>query len=269
MHRREFLMGIPLLFAATPEPSRGEWVRCADMPVARSEMPATVLDGEIYVAGGFGAGSRADRYDPATDRWQRLADLPVETNHPGITMLGGRVIVAGGYAMNGASAHRGIWAYDPDDDAWEAIGELPEPMGAFGLTTLDDDLYLVGGALGSLNGEPSAAVWRWRAATGAGKGARLLPRPGSTWRSSPWASTSTPSAGVPMGGTAINSAARLSGTIRLSINGTRSPRCRILAVGSMARRPAIVWSWPAVRRAAGFCRCPDARHRRHTLGIAA
>ena len=160
MHRREFLMGIPLLIAGTPEPSLGEWVRCADMPVARSEMPATVLDGEIYVAGGFGAGSRADRYDPATDRWQRLADLPVETNHPGIATLGGRVIVAGGYAMDGASAHRGIWAYDPDDDAWEAIGELPEPMGAFGLTTLDDGLYLVGGALGSLNGEPSAAVWR-------------------------------------------------------------------------------------------------------------
>ena len=95
-----------------------------------------MLDGQIYIAGGFGAGARADRYDPATDRWQRLADLPVETNHPGIAALGGRVIVAGGYAMDGASAYRGMWAYDPDDDAWEAIGELPEPMGAFGLTTL-------------------------------------------------------------------------------------------------------------------------------------
>jgi len=55
-------------------------------------------------AGGFGAGARADRYDPATDVWERLADLPVETNHPGITVLEDRVIVAGGYAMDGASA---------------------------------------------------------------------------------------------------------------------------------------------------------------------
>ena len=166
MHRREFLMGVPLLFTGTPEPSPGEWERRADMPMARSEMPATVFDGEIYVAGGFGAGSRADRYDPATDQWQRLADLPVETNHPGITTLGGRVIVAGGYAMDGASAHRGVWAYDPDSDSWEVIGELPASMGAFGLAALDGDLYLVGGALGSLNGEPSAGVWRWRAGDG-------------------------------------------------------------------------------------------------------
>ena len=69
--------------------------------------------------------------------------------------------------MDGASAYRGIWAYDPDSDSWEEIGELPEPMGAFGLSIVAGDVYLVGGALGMLGGEPSAAVWRWLLREGA------------------------------------------------------------------------------------------------------
>jgi non-specific serine/threonine protein kinase len=161
MQRRQLMLGLPLALIATPQAAMTKWVRRADMPVARSETPATVLDGLVYVAGGFGAGARADRYDPATDEWARLADLPVETNHPGIAAYEDQVIVAGGYSMDGAGAHRGMWAYRAAADRWEQIGELPEPMGAFGFVEVDNDLYLVGGALASLNGEPSAATWRW------------------------------------------------------------------------------------------------------------
>jgi non-specific serine/threonine protein kinase len=161
MHRRQFILGLPLALIATPQSPGATWKRRTDMPVARSETPAAVLDDLIYVAGGFGAGARADRYDPMTDTWERLADLPIETNHPGITAFQGRIVVAGGYAMDGASAHQRMWAYRGDANRWEQIGELPKPMGAFGFVTTDDDLYLVGGALDSLNGEPSAATWRW------------------------------------------------------------------------------------------------------------
>jgi non-specific serine/threonine protein kinase len=162
MQRRQFMLGLPLVLVATPQAAGAAWVRRADMPVARSETPAAVLDGLIYIAGGFGAGARADRYDPSSDAWERLADLPVETNHPGIAAFQGRITVAGGYTMDGASAHRGMWAYHGDTDRWEQVGELPKPMGAFGFVTIGDDLFLVGGALDSLNGEPSAATWRWQ-----------------------------------------------------------------------------------------------------------
>jgi N-acetylneuraminic acid mutarotase len=162
MLRREFLAGASLFWIATPEPpTTTKWVERAQMPVARSETPAVAHDGLIYVAGGFGAGSRADRYDPDADQWEQLADLPVETNHPGIAVFQNQVVLAGGYSMDGASSYRLMWAYSNDSDEWEPIGELPAPVGAFGLVELDDSLYLVGGALGSLNGEPSAAVWQW------------------------------------------------------------------------------------------------------------
>jgi non-specific serine/threonine protein kinase len=161
MQRRQFMLGLPIALVATPLTTGATWKRRTDMPVARSETPAAVLDDLIYVAGGFGAGARADRYDPATDHWEQLADLPVETNHPGIAVSQGQIVVAGGYSMDGASAHQGMWAHRGDANRWEQIGELPEPMGAFGFVAIDGDLYLVGGALDSLNGEPSAAMWRW------------------------------------------------------------------------------------------------------------
>jgi N-acetylneuraminic acid mutarotase len=96
----------------------------------------------------------------------QLADLPVETNHPGIAVFQNQVILAGGYSMDGASSFSRMWLYRNDSDEWEPIGDFPEPMGAFGLVELDDSLYLVGGALGSLNGEPSAAVRQWSAREG-------------------------------------------------------------------------------------------------------
>ena len=167
MKRRQLLAAIPLTLIPTIPAQAATWERRADLAVGRSEMPAATLDGMIFVAGGFGAGARADRYDPVADQWQQLADLPVETNHPGIAAIQGRIIVAGGYTMDGQTAHDGMWAYRNDSDDWQVVGELPEPMGAFGLVAVGDELYLVGGALGSLNGEPSSATWRWQPEEGA------------------------------------------------------------------------------------------------------
>lgn len=162
MHRRAFLSSMSLFWFATPEPPAADtWVSRAAMPIARSETPAIAHNGLIYVAGGFGAGDRADAYDPETDTWRQLADLPTPTNHPGIACFQDMVIVAGGYSMDGAHAHDGIWAYASERDGWEQIGVLPAQMGAFGLVTLRDTVYLVGGALQSLNGDPSPATWSW------------------------------------------------------------------------------------------------------------
>ena len=234
--------------------------------------PATVLDGEIYVSRrlrGRLPGPIATIRRPIGG--SGLADLPVETNHPGITTLGGRVIVAGGYAMNGASAHRGIWAYDPDDDAWEAIGELPEPMGAFGSTTLDDEpLTWSAARWGRSTGEPSAAVWR-RAGDG-------------SWEErAPLAHAREHLAVVArdeqiyaVGGRAHGRDSDQLGSAVERYDPT-ADKWDLLALlphprsGLNGRRRGlpIVWSWPAVRRATGLCRRPDARRRRRTLGIAA
>jgi hypothetical protein len=54
----------------------GAWSEGAPMPTARSEMPAALLDGLIYVPGGFGGEQALEAYDPAADRWHILAPCP-------------------------------------------------------------------------------------------------------------------------------------------------------------------------------------------------
>lgn len=165
--RRTLLQGFALV-----SPVRGvkasaqdqTWTVCAPMPVTRSEMPATVLNGIIFVAGGFGASNLAHSYDPVADMWNELPQLPVDTNHPGITTWGDLIIVAGGYANDGGAAHDEIWALDPGGGDWEQIGVLPHQMGAFGFAAGAGGLFVSGGAIGSLNGEPTDETWSWEPA---------------------------------------------------------------------------------------------------------
>ena len=50
-----------------------EWKKAAPSPFARVESPAAVVDGKIYLFGGFtedlDASNRLDVYDPASDSW--------------------------------------------------------------------------------------------------------------------------------------------------------------------------------------------------------
>src|SRR5215216_3206989 len=72
-----------------PAPGPGQWSARADIPTPRSEVGVAVLDGTVYVLGGFGGSdgrSRANEaYDPATDRWRARAELPLALDHPGAT----------------------------------------------------------------------------------------------------------------------------------------------------------------------------------------
>src|SRR5688500_10867956 len=58
----------------------GVWEQRAPLPTPRSEVASAVLNGRIYVIGGYLAqGSVSDIvevYDPIVDRWQRVASLP-------------------------------------------------------------------------------------------------------------------------------------------------------------------------------------------------
>jgi hypothetical protein len=52
-----------------------EWKKATPSPFARVESPTAVVDGKMYLFGGFtddlGASNQVDVYDPATDSWTR------------------------------------------------------------------------------------------------------------------------------------------------------------------------------------------------------
>jgi len=70
----------------------GTWSSAAPLPEPRSEIASAVLDGRLYVAGGFGnpRGRILDAfsvYDPGTDTWTELAKLPEGRHHGALTAL--------------------------------------------------------------------------------------------------------------------------------------------------------------------------------------
>src|SRR5437763_15566973 len=130
------------------------------MPQARGEVAATVVRGEIVVAGGFladGSSSRrVDAFAPATGRWRRLPDLPVALNHAMATAAHGRLYVFGGYASSGRQ--RGAFALM--GGRWRRLAPLPEPRAAGGAVAVGGKLYVVGG----VGGSPGAGDVRVRSA---------------------------------------------------------------------------------------------------------
>ena len=109
----------PYIFENLP---LGEWVKLRGMPTARSEAHATVLDGKIYVAGGFlngGAYWRSsnafEMFDPMENSWASLAHIPRKLNHLQITTHAGKIYIFGGLPDLDCSCQPdgSSWMYDP------------------------------------------------------------------------------------------------------------------------------------------------------------
>jgi N-acetylneuraminic acid mutarotase len=147
-----------------------QWVERAPLPdEGRQEVGAALLDGAIYVIGGFDerrAGSaRVDAYDVARDEWIRVADLPSARNHIGAAAVAGRVYAIGGFVGSSFSAGAAVDRYDPATGEWSAAASLPMPRGALAAVALDGKIYATGGARGGVSVsdhavyDPAANEW--------------------------------------------------------------------------------------------------------------
>ena len=71
---------LSLIACAVSTPVDPRWSTARSLPEPIQEMHAAVLDGTVYIAGGFDRSgqptARAYRYDPTSDTWERIADLP-------------------------------------------------------------------------------------------------------------------------------------------------------------------------------------------------
>lgn len=179
-----------LLPSSTPKPSPtvfdsgalepGGWSELPRMAVRRSEMPAVVLDGKIYIAGGFGnpgsdrgtlvypeRQSRAlEVFEPASGDWERRADMPGGRHHLQAAALDGRLYVLGGSGIcpEACGFKNTFWVYDPQQDAWQELPPMPVELSSGAAVGLDGQLYLFGGVPGDgqslLRFDPGTAEWQ-------------------------------------------------------------------------------------------------------------
>jgi N-acetylneuraminic acid mutarotase len=120
------------------------WQAATPLPLARTEVTAVRLGGEIVVVGGYLADGtstgRVDAYSPRTGRWRRLPDLPAHVNHAMAASAGDRAYVVGGYG-----AERRAFVFFRG--RWRALRKLPAPRAAAGAAVVGRKLYVVGGVL--------------------------------------------------------------------------------------------------------------------------
>lgn len=154
-------------FDTFSNPTKFTWRQTNTLaPLGRSEGPSAMVDGNLYVFGGFNANSRMNdfipserssyRYNPATDTWsQPLEPIPVATTHAGTATDGKNIYIAGGVVPNGKQVtltedgvdggSRNVWKYNIANNSWTDMPPLPQPRGAGEMSFLDGKLYYFGG----------------------------------------------------------------------------------------------------------------------------
>src|SRR3989440_13096069 len=90
-----------LIFVSTGRTQNGgTWQTRAPMPVSRQELATGVLNGKVYVVGGYDADAHSTAtvqvYNPTTDTWTLAQALPIAVNHHAAAVAGGKLFSFGG-----------------------------------------------------------------------------------------------------------------------------------------------------------------------------
>jgi len=127
-----------------------DWQKAAPSPFARVEAPSAVIQGKLYLFGGFtntlDSSNHLDVYDPASDSWARRKDMPTQVTHLNPAIDGATLWFAGGFkGKHPGPVTNEVWKYDTALDSWTAGPPLPEPRAGGGLAILGRYLHYFGG----------------------------------------------------------------------------------------------------------------------------
>jgi RNA polymerase sigma factor (sigma-70 family) len=96
--------GVPLSTVEEYDPATDTWTTKADMPTPRLSLATAVVDGRIYVIGGWNNAelSSVEVYDPATDTWTKEADMPTARKWLSTSAVDGKIYAIGGTTIGNA-----------------------------------------------------------------------------------------------------------------------------------------------------------------------
>ncbi len=138
----------------------GAWSAGTAMPVGQTTAGCAVVNGLIYVIGGFyGSQNNNQIYNPSANTWSTGAVLPVAQNSPVSAAVNGLIYVIGG--TNGSQNNNQI--YNPIANTWTT--GVAMPVGQYTATSavVNGLIYVIGGANGNQNNvqiyNPVANTW--------------------------------------------------------------------------------------------------------------
>ena len=157
---------VSLLFASVSggQTGGGEWKVLNDLPTARQELAAAVLNGKIYAIGGLDADVRAtstvEVYNPVTNTWATAADIPSANHHNAAAVAAGKLYSFGGLSKSTA-------VYDAINNSWSLVApSFYGHPGTAAVGVIDDKIYVAGGSADGTALEvydPVANTWTPRA----------------------------------------------------------------------------------------------------------
>lgn len=137
----------------------GVFVAALETPV--TSFGASVLDGRLYLAGGYhGEPHRYDREGQSATlvrlgndgAWEPREPMEVALQGFALVTLGDALVRCGGSRIDNAPGDptdmHSVWScarYVPPTDTWEPFAELPAPRSSFDAAVLDGRIYAIGG----------------------------------------------------------------------------------------------------------------------------
>ena len=133
------------------------WQRLADMPTPRLSSEAAVVDGKIYVVGGFswigipGVDSKmlnvVEMYDPQTDTWSRKQDMSTPRRDLGTGVFDSKIYAIGGENLFEEPQRLDlVEVYNPVSDTWAKRADMPTRRDDVKAAVVRGTIYVLGGA---------------------------------------------------------------------------------------------------------------------------
>jgi hypothetical protein len=171
------LVGSSLPIQAQTESAGGQapavtyntWTSGAPMPTALVGSAAAVLQGQIYVVGGFNDSAIvADTqvFNPATNVWSTGVPLPTPVTDAAAAVVNNVLYVIGGTdSLGGSPATNTVWAYNPKTKTWSPKAAMPTARESAPAVVVNNIIYVIGGWDGVFSGNGLASVESYNPAT--------------------------------------------------------------------------------------------------------
>ena len=120
------------------------WTKLAGNPYPRRLPGYAVVDGKIYLAGGF-AGSynmKTNVYNPSNDSWSALADIKPPN---GTGVLYGAAFNSKFYIFGGNDDQSDVYMFTPGNNSWTQQQSIPKDRYMGMAVTVGDEILLLGG----------------------------------------------------------------------------------------------------------------------------
>jgi N-acetylneuraminic acid mutarotase len=132
-------------------PPAAAWVSRHASLKAVQQLNATVLNGQIWVAGGLTTSTKATAatqvYDPAKDAWHAGPSLPEAVDHAMLVTYRNQVVLIGGFVSRGGAsvASSQVLVFDDSDGHWQKLSSLRHARAAGAAAVVGDKIVVVGG----------------------------------------------------------------------------------------------------------------------------